>query len=72
MFAEEFSDEMSKQFQEAMRSVMEDDPEMLAEINRLAEAAGNAGRWQPGPWTCCSKLMTSLVKVWIKISNVYI
>ena len=49
MFAEEFSDEMSKQFQEAMRSVMEDDPEMLAEINRLAEAAGNAGRWQHRP-----------------------
>ena len=45
MFTEEFSDEMSKHFEEAMRSVMEDDPEMLAQIHKLADAAEAAGKY---------------------------
>ena len=44
-FTEEFSDEMSKHFEEAMKSVMEDDPELLSQINKLAEAAGQAGKF---------------------------
>ena len=36
---------MSKHFEEAMRSVLEDDPEMMAQINKLAEAADQAGRF---------------------------
>ena len=35
---------MSKHFEEAMKSVMEDDPELLSQINKLAEAAGQSGR----------------------------
>lgn len=39
MFAEEFSDEMAKQFQETMKGLLGNDPKMKEQIEKLAEAA---------------------------------
>ncbi|XP_022323870.1 peroxisomal biogenesis factor 19-like [Crassostrea virginica] len=39
MFAEEFSDEMAKQFQETMKGLMGNDPKMMEQFEKLAEAA---------------------------------
>lgn len=43
MFAEEFSDEMAKQFEEAMKSMAGGDTELVQQIEKLAAAAGGAG-----------------------------
>ena len=43
MFTEEFSEEMAKQFEDAMKSFMADDPSMLQQIEKMAEAAGSGG-----------------------------
>jgi hypothetical protein len=43
MFAEEFSDEMAKQFEDAMKNMVGDDPALVEQIEKLASAAGNAG-----------------------------
>jgi hypothetical protein len=43
MFAEEFSDEMAKQFQERMKNLMGEDPKLVEKIEKLAEAAGISG-----------------------------
>ena len=43
MFAEEFSDDMAKQFEEAMKHMVGDDPNLVQQIEQLAAAAGNAG-----------------------------
>ncbi|XP_061193072.1 peroxisomal biogenesis factor 19-like [Saccostrea echinata] len=46
MFAEEFSDEMSKQFQETMKGLMGNDPRLMEQIEKLAEAAGQSDESQ--------------------------
>lgn len=43
MFAEEFSDEMAKQFQETMKGLLGNDPKMKEQIEKLAEAAEKTG-----------------------------
>lgn len=43
MFAEEFNDEMAKQFEDAMKNMVGDDPALVEQIEKLASAAGNAG-----------------------------
>lgn len=43
MFAEEFSDEMAKQFQETMKGLMGNDPKMMEQFEKLAEAAEKSG-----------------------------
>ncbi|OWF50473.1 peroxisomal biogenesis factor 19-like [Mizuhopecten yessoensis] len=43
MFAEEFSDEMSKQFEDAMKNLMGGDPALLQQIEKLSESADSAG-----------------------------
>lgn len=43
MFADEFSDDMAKQFEEAMKSMVGEDPELVSQIEKLAAAAGSAG-----------------------------
>lgn len=43
MFAEEFSDEMAKQFQERMKGLLGNDPKMKEQIEKLAEAAEKTG-----------------------------
>lgn len=45
MFAEEFSDEMAKQFQETMKGLLGNDPKMKEQIEKLAEAAEKTGMW---------------------------
>lgn len=41
-FAEEFSDQLAAQFEQAMKSFLSQDPRMMEQIEKLAEAAGNA------------------------------
>ncbi|XP_067674500.1 peroxisomal biogenesis factor 19-like [Haliotis asinina] len=41
--SEEVADEMANQFEEAMKAFMSQDPDMMQQIEKLAEAAGNAG-----------------------------
>nr|KAG5706777.1 hypothetical protein BaRGS_007280 [Batillaria attramentaria] len=41
-FAEDFSDQLAAQFEEAMKSFLSQDPHMMEQIEKLAEAAGNA------------------------------
>lgn len=41
-FNEEFSDQLAAQFEEAMKSFLSQDPHMMEQIEKLAEAAGNA------------------------------
>ncbi|KAK7497144.1 hypothetical protein BaRGS_00011674 [Batillaria attramentaria] len=41
-FAEDFSDQLAAQFEEAMKSFLSQDPRMMEQIEKLAEAAGNA------------------------------
>ncbi|XP_052805178.1 peroxisomal biogenesis factor 19-like [Mya arenaria] len=41
MFAEQFSDEMAREFEDAMKGLLSDDPNMMQQIEKLAEAAGN-------------------------------
>ncbi|XP_033758546.1 peroxisomal biogenesis factor 19-like [Pecten maximus] len=43
MFAEEFSDEMAKQFEDAMKNFMGSDPGLMQQIEKLAESADSAG-----------------------------
>ncbi|WAR06677.1 PEX19-like protein [Mya arenaria] len=43
MFAEQFSDEMAREFEDAMKGLLSDDPNMMQQIEKLAEAAGNTG-----------------------------
>ncbi|KAK3609614.1 hypothetical protein CHS0354_038617 [Potamilus streckersoni] len=42
-FTEEFSDEMAKQFEEAMKSFLSQDPAMMHQIEKLAESASACG-----------------------------
>ncbi|XP_045210492.2 peroxisomal biogenesis factor 19-like [Mercenaria mercenaria] len=42
-FAEQFSDELSKEFEDAMKTFLADDPAMMQQIEKLADAAGCAG-----------------------------
>ena len=43
LFAEQFSDELAREFEDAMKGFLADDPKMMQEIEKLAEAAGNSG-----------------------------
>ncbi|KAH3704464.1 peroxisomal biogenesis factor 19-like [Dreissena polymorpha] len=42
-FTEQFSDEMAKEFERAMQGLLGNDPNMMQQIEKLAEAAGSAG-----------------------------
>ena len=44
LFAEEFSDELAKQFQDAMQGIVGNDQNFMEQIEKLAEAAGKSGQ----------------------------
>ena len=59
-FAEQFSDELSKEFEDAMKNFLSDDPAMMQQIEKLAEAAGAAGNMHDFAYF--------IAKLWVTIS----
>ena len=47
LFAEEFSDQMAKQFEESMKNFVGSDSNLMQQIEMLASSADNAGRIHP-------------------------
>ncbi|KAK3098695.1 hypothetical protein FSP39_022123 [Pinctada imbricata] len=60
MFAEEFSDEMARQFQEAMQGIVGNDANFMQQIEKLAEAAGKSGESQEAQQEFAQTLSSTL------------